>query len=387
MVSLEVGRSFRHGEVMRVPVSLRACLATCLVVSVAGCESAPPPPTSVRIDGGPRPDAFVDVCVRVASEPTVVVRPNDVVDVIVVVDNSRSMTEEAAQVRQGINTFADTLAASGLDHHVVVISAVGAYETRVCVPSPLGEGAPRCGNGESGRLRVIDVEVSSHDAPEIAFRTFSEYADFLRPGSLRAFLWITDDDATLDADRVRASFEALVPDGFGPTVHHAIVGFFGHEGPAAWNDPSRDSCESLARVGNTYLRLSQCLTSGGLESDACYPGTIARVCEADWTETFARIASRTETVAVDEPISCTLRPPDAPEGRLLDFSRLEVTYRSGDEETVLRRSSTGRGCLDWHFDDDTHPTAIVLCDDVCRRIRRDLDAELEVAVACDDDPT
>jgi hypothetical protein len=376
--------TFRHLEAMRVRNSLGASLA--ILVIASACESAPPPPTSTRRDAGPRSDAFVDVCVRVASEPTVEVRPNDVVDVIVVVDNSRSMNEEAAQVREGINTFADTLAASGLDHHVVVISAVGTSGTGVCVPPPLGEGAPGCGDGESGRLRVIAEEVGSHDGPEVAVHTFSQYADFLRPGSLRAFLWITDDEATLDADVVRSSFEALVPDGFGPTVHHAIVGFFGEDGPSAWSDPSRGACSSLARVGGTYLRLAQCLTTGNLAAEGCYPGTVARVCESDWTETFARIASRTETVAIDEPISCTLRPPEAPDGRVLDFSRLEVIYRSGDEETVLRRSSTGRGCLDWHFDDDDHPTSIVLCDEACRRIHRDLEAELEVAVACFDDP-
>lgn len=217
-------------------------------------------------------------------------------------------------------------------------------------------------------------------------RVFSRYADFLRPGSIRAFLWITDDESTIDADYVRSGFEALVPDGFGPTVHHAIVGFYGEAGPSAWGDTRLGACGSLARVGSTYLRLAQCLTTGGLEAEGCNPGTVSRVCDADWTDTFARIASRTETVAIAEPISCTLRPPEAPDGRVLDFTRLEVTYRSEEEETLLRRSTSGRGCLDWHFDDDDHPTAIVLCDDVCGRIRRDPEAELEVAVACFDDP-
>lgn len=372
---------------------MRARRLTCaaLIATVASssvlvaCESAPPPPTTTpRRDAGPRADAFVDICVRVASEPILEVVPNDVVDVIVVVDNSGSMVEEAAQVRAGINAFADTLAASGLDHHVVVISGVGNTGTRVCVPPPLGEGAPGCGDGESGRLRVIDRMVSSADAPAMAIRFFPFYEDFLRPGSLRVFLWISDDDADLDADSVRGWFESSTPDGFGPSVHHAIVGFYGTD-PRDWDDRTRGACPSLARVGETYLRLAGCLDNGNTELFACSPGAIARVCESDWTATFAEIARRTETVAVREPIACTLRPPEAPEGRVLDLSRLEVIYRSGGEETLLRRTS-GAGCLDWRWDDEDNPSEIVLCAATCDRIRRDVDAELELVVACFDDP-
>ena len=72
---------------------------------------------------------------------------------------------------------------------------------------------------------------------------------------------------------------------------------------------------------------------------------------------------------------------------MLDYSRLSVTYRSGEETTLLRHATSGRCVSGWQFDDESSPTAIVLCPDVCRRVQSDRDAELEVAVACYEDPT
>jgi hypothetical protein len=74
-------------------------------------------------------------------------------------------------------------------------------------------------------------------------------------------------------------------------------------------------------------------------------------------------------------------------GRVLDYSRLRVTYRSGAESTLVPRASAGRCSGGWRFDDETSPGAIVLCPDVCRRVQSDPAAEIELTVACYDDPS
>lgn len=377
------------------PSPLVGSLAFTIAITIAvglltSCgEDAPAPPTTTtRRDAGPPRDAHVEGCVSVVTRPTISVRANDLVDVIVVVDNSRSMREEAEQVRRGINTFAETLGASGLDYHVILISDVGEEDTSICVPAPLGEGAPGCGAGEGGRLRVVDAVVGSTDAPEIVIAQYAAYADFLREGSVRAFLWVTDDDALASADWVRQMLAYVEPEtGFGLTVHHAIVGYYGGDSPSVWRDRSAGSCGSLASVGLAYLRLAQCYSDRDAEIPDCTRGTLARICDTDWTRTFEEIARRTEVIAIDSPLSCTLRPPPAPEGRVLDYGRLEVAYQSGDETTVLRRASTTRCEGGWRLDDDRNPTAIVLCEDACRSLQADIDAVLTVTIACDDDPT
>ena len=330
------------------------------------------------------------------SRPTVETVPNTVVDVIVVVDNSGSMMEEAAQVRAGINRLAATLATSGLDYRVVMISQFGEAGIAVCVPPPLGAGAPTCGTGPEGRLRHVNQIVGSNDALGVFRATYPAFQDFLRPGSLRAFLWITDDEAldfalpppyASSPDAFRASLDGLDPDGvFGPTVHHAIVGYFGEE-PGTWSDPSAGACGTIAAVGRTYLSLARCRADDGTEIPDCASGAIARVCDTDWTETFVEIARSTESAAILAPVACTLAPPAAPEGRVLDYSRLRVTYRSGAESTLVPRASAGRCSGGWRFDDETSPGAIVLCPDVCRRVQTDPAAEIELTVACYDDPS
>jgi hypothetical protein len=368
----------------RFAIGVRCLL---LVGGLAACEEAPPPPEPVRRDAGPRYDAYVEACVTVVSRPVVEVVPNDVVDVIVIVDNSGSMAEEAEEVRTGINTFTEVLGGSGLDYRVVLIGAIGAFGTSVCAPPPLGTGPPTCASGPEGRLLPINTTVGSIDAPDVFFAVYPQMQDFLRPGSLRAFLWVTDDNASMSADDFRVGLDYLDLDSiFGATVHHAIVGYHG-EAYADWNNPAAGACDSLARVGFTYLSLAQCRDNAGREIPDCSTGAVARVCDRDWSATFAEIARRTESVAIREPVSCTLVPPPAPEGEVLDYSRLSVTYRSGEETTLLRHATSGRCVSGWQFDDESSPTAIVLCPDVCRRVQSDRDAELEVAVACYEDPT
>ncbi|UJR84765.1 hypothetical protein [Sandaracinus amylolyticus] len=319
-------------------------------------------------------------CRAINAESTVEAIP---VDIIIVIDNSGSMDDEAAEVRRNINRFAEIIAASGLDYRVVLISREDG-DTGVCVPEPLGSGEPDCASGPEGRLLAIHESVGSHDAPDLVLEHYPDYRDFLRVEAAKVFLWITDDEADeYTADEFRAALADLEPAGmFERTIHDAIVGFYG-DAPADWSDEDTGTCDTLANVGTTYLRLAACLTDDDAPIAGCTSGSRGRVCETDWTVIFEDIA---RGVVAGVPVVCEFEVPDPPEGLTLDLDAIGVTYRSGDAVRAELTRVDGAGACTasgWYFDDPVAPTTMSLCPDVCRTVQADPDARLDVALGCD----
>ena len=325
----------------------------------------------------PQPDA--GPCHEVTGESTVEAIP---VDIIITIDNSGSMTEEAEQVRTNINTFAAIIAASGLDYRVVLISEESG-STGVCVPAPLGSGPPACESGPDGRLRALHVSVGSTNAPDRVIAQYPSFVDFLRPESAKVFLWITDDESSnYSADEFRTALAALAPSGmFDRQIHNSIVGYYG-ETPATWSSSSAGDCDSLADPGETYMRLAQCLTDGDEPITDCTPGSTGRVCETDWTAIFEDIAMG---VVAGVPVVCEFAVPAPPEGQSIDVDAARVTYRSGDVVVDELSRVDGEGACGpggWYFDDLAMPTSITLCPDVCRTVQADPDAEMAISIGC-----
>lgn len=338
----------------------------------AGVRATADGSLAARADAGP--------CQAVSAESTIESAP---VDIIIVIDNSGSMTEEAEQVQTNINLFAEIIARSGLDYRVVLISAE-AGDTGVCVPPPLGngpDGTPSCGSGPEGRLRAIHRNVSSHNALDRMLSTYPEYRDFLRPSATKVFIWITDDESdNHSADSFRRAIQRLEPsEMFANTIHNAIVGYYGE---TDWGDRGAGACASLADVGTTYLRLSTCVTNEDAPIAGCINGRTARVCETDWRPIFENIAMG---VVAGVPISCEFEIPEPPMNQTLDLDEVRVTWLSGDVlRSTLDRVSSADGCTTngWHLDDPTAPTEIRLCPDLCRTVRADSDARLDIALGC-----
>lgn len=327
------------------------------------------PDTGPRIDAGP--------CRAVSAESTIEPIP---VDIIIAIDNSGSMSAEATQVRTNINLFAEIIAASGLDYRVVLISAPTGSQG-VCVPAPLGTGAPACASGPEGRLLALHVTVASRNAPDLVLAQYPMYRDFLRPEAAKVFIWITDDESLVyNADSFRAALTALEPAGmFDRTIHNSIVGYYGDP---AWADRTMGACGSLARVGATYMRLANCLANDGTPIDGCTSGRTARVCETDWRPIFEEIAMG---VVAGVPVVCEFAVPEPPMGSTLDLDAIGVTYLSGmTVVSALTRVSGVDACTatGWYFDDPAAPTQIVLCPDVCSDVQADPEARMDIALGC-----
>jgi hypothetical protein len=305
------------------------------------------------------------------------------VDIIIVVDNSGSMSEEAEQVRLNINAFADILAASSLDYRVVLISTPTGSRG-VCVPPPLGSGAPDCVSGPEGLLRAVHVGVGSTNALVLTLSNYPAYADFLRPEAAKAFLWVTDDEAnsTHSADSFRAALADLEPAGmFDVQIHNSIVGYYG-DTPATWANTSAGSCATLAKVGATYMRLAGCYDNANQPIAGCIEGRTGKVCDTDWTDIFVSIA---EGVVAGVAVNCEFAMPEPPDGQVINLDDIRVKYVRGDGSVEALAPVSGPGaCTDtgWYFDDPAAPTEIRLCPGACQRVQGDPDARLEVELGC-----
>jgi len=200
--------------------------------TAAGCTVRTPPPDTGRDTGTVYPDVPTpldvppsdvprdtsydapiivdrDAACATASAPAIVERRP--VDIILVVDNSGSMAPAIAQVRAGINTFADELFASGLDYRLILLTLRGAPSSgptgphRLCVDPPLA-GAD-CGDGE--RFFHIDVNIGSTKPIEQLLGTLGQRAGYgasdsdgsepwehlLRPEATKTIVVVTDDNA------------------------------------------------------------------------------------------------------------------------------------------------------------------------------------------------
>lgn len=184
------------------------------------------------------------------------------VDVVWLVDTSGSMVAETAAVNANLNRFATSLAQSGLDYRVVMIAARGTGRLRVCVPQPLGGAG--CANGP--RFLHIPQNIGSRNALQLTISTYPQWRDFLRPGTHRVIVAVTDDDSAMSADAFDAMLRANP--GWDRYVFNSIVGY-----------ESRADCPTLSRRGSVYLTLTE--RTGGQR---------ARVCDPEWSGTFTSFA-------------------------------------------------------------------------------------------------
>ncbi|HMI85158.1 MAG TPA: hypothetical protein VK550_13755, partial [Polyangiaceae bacterium] len=130
----------------------------------AGGTAPPIGPGSGPVDAAP-PSAD-GACAAVTQEAESTKQP---ADIIWALDNSGSMTTEAQAVQDNMNVFAQQIIASGIDVHVVILSAPQTIifgipiGNGVCVGAPLGSG--QCpADSLAPKYLHLPVAVGSWDA-------------------------------------------------------------------------------------------------------------------------------------------------------------------------------------------------------------------------------
>jgi hypothetical protein len=335
-------------------------------------------------------------CVGVSAEVEFVHQP---VDIIIAIDNSASMDDEARAVEENLNVnFATILEQSGIDYRVILVTEHrerDAQDTAVCIASPLSS-LPSCPSdapGRSDRFFHYATEINSRNSLQVLLDTFDGqraddfglaprgWSEWLRPGAHKAFLEITDDDSNLPAIEFASALTALAPEQFGADpsqlgfVWHSIVGLAERAtatDPYSASDPieTRECTGRVFNAGATYQELSR-LTDG-----LRFP-----ICEFDgYDSVFRSIAT---DVVLGSRSVCNFEIPSAPAGRELDLDKIAVSYEpgAGGAALVLGRAPSPSQCrADGFLVDDA---GVHLCPTACERIGADERASVSVVFSCE----
>ncbi len=283
-------------------------------------------------------------------------------DIIWVVDQSGSMNQEAAHVQTKINEFVSLIAASSIDYRVVMI-ARSSGANAICVPPPLG--GPSC--SDNAQFRHVEQFVASTDGPQLALSRYADYSSFLRPNSQKHFVFVTDDNSSLDAAGFTNQVNALAPAGsFDGFKVHGIYAY--GSGSSGCTGPFG----SGAADGTVYSELV--MQTGGARGV---------ICTGNWTQVFNDITAQ---VVAGSRVSCELDLPDPPAGQTLDPTKVNVRYQPGGVApgSILPQVAGAGSCGSggWHYDNNANPTKIVMCPSTCSTIQADAAANVKVELGC-----
>ncbi len=275
-------------------------------------------------------------------------------DMIMIVDGSGSMVEEAAQVEARLNGLITGLLQEGVDTRVVLL-ARSTGSTGMCIGAPAGSGQCPDDSNEPG-FRHIDVDVGSWEPLQVLIDLYPDYADMLRPGARRQLVVVSDDNSfALDAGTFQTEFEALDPwnEQF---VLHAVVG--------------QTRCAQTVSLGAEYLALAE--WTGGSVWD---------LCAQEFGPSFDGL--RAEATAASESCAYPLADVDGWPARSAN-----VTLELGglpldrlDAAEACARSEHG-----WFVGDLEGEPTLQLCPASCERALVAQPPRLDGAVLCDEIP-
>lgn len=294
------------------------------------------------------------------------------VDVIFVIDTSASMGQETEEVKQNINTFAQSIGNTGLDYNVVMIAkrakSLTASGIAVCVGPPLA--GAKC--ADSAKFHHLNESVGSKNSLSTILQAYSKYSGWLRPDAFKVFIEVTDDNSSFDADEFDEQLLAKAPEHFGDAqkrryIFNSICGY--KRGTAVL---SAEKCETAVNTGDQYQTLS-----------ALTGGTVDSVCETSYASVFDNIAKGLVT-----KLGCEFEFPKAADGKQTDPGTLVVTYTPGNGSgakplTQVTDTSKCSGTPDgWYYDNPASPAKIIFCPTTCSGPGADTGGKIDVAVGC-----
>jgi hypothetical protein len=337
-------------------------------------------------------------CAEVRAEATLQKKP---VDIIFVIDNSGSMTDEIRSVEQNINkNFADIIGKSGLDYRVIMVTSHGnaATQQSVCISAPLSKHAscspvpPQPGNNPP-RFYHYSIEIESTDSFQRLIGSVNGsikdqynlapggWQTWLRTDAYKAFIEITDDTSAMSEVDFDTQLLAKAPTQFGTKaarnyVWHSIIGMKENSPatkPWAPADPVLNSiCTKgggAVAPGVQYQRLS--IMTGGLR----FP-----ICEyANFDAVFNHVAMG---VVAGAKVACDFALPPPPAGQQIDLGTVLVDYTAGSSglRTTFKQVAGSATCAPNSFYIDQG--RVYLCPDSCNVVQADTKAKVEVLFDC-----
>ncbi|MBX7101519.1 MAG: hypothetical protein K1X89_27640 [Myxococcaceae bacterium] len=346
--------------------------------------------TSSSGGSGFNPDAS---CATETSMATLGRKP---VDIIFVIDNSGSMTEEITGVEKNINAnFAAIIGDAGVDYRVIMLSKNGsATQTQsICITPPLSGNAtctpPPAKPTNGPRFFQYDTEISSTNSLQKIIQTYKVadpsgaapggWSDWLRPEALKAFVEITDDQSAMTAANFETQLFALTPAQFGTAanrnyVFHSITGVPLKPNPTDAYQPSEPAiasnskCSSAVNSGPQYGDLSK--LTGGLRFPVCVPDNFSTV--------FAALGSN---VVASAQLACDFAVPAPPQGFTLSNKIIvEYTPASGPLQSFSQVANAGAcGASSFYVANGR----VVICPMACTSVRANPGGSIAVRFTCE----
>ena len=336
-------------------------------------------------------------CASVKAEATLEKGP---VDIIFVIDNSGSMTDEIQAVQRNISkNFADIIGKSGLDYRVIMVTSHGDAATRqsVCVSAPLS-GVASCTPApprpiNTARFFHYSIEVESTDSFTRLLNSYNGtekdqfglapmgWSQWLRADAFKVFIEITDDNSDTTETNFESNLLAKTPKYFGTAgkrnyVWHTIGGLKENSPPSkAWGpaDPIQtQKCSNGGGAVNAspvYQRLS--VATGGLRFPICEHSSFDAV--------FTNVAMG---VIAGAKVACDFPLPMAPPPEKLDPDSVILEYTpmgTGTVQTFRQVKGAAECAADAFY---VAGDRIYICPMACGLIQGDTKAKVDVSFDC-----
>jgi hypothetical protein len=243
--------------------------------------------------------------------------PTDKVDVLFVIDDSHSMTEEQAAVAAGFASFTAELETNAMDFHLAAIStsfdyANSARGTFLGEPKVLTKDTPsyaalfqdRVQVGTSGQDKEKGLEAAAYALSPVM--TSGVNSGFLRPEAFLLIIWVSDENDCSDEGALGAlpatecynQTELLVP------VEQYVADFWNLKDDRSFvqvgaivGPPEGDGSCPDATVGRRYLQLVEAMG-----------GTAGNICAADYSDILGDLGLEATGVLSSFQLSDSAKP-------------------------------------------------------------------------------
>jgi hypothetical protein len=313
-------------------------------------------------------------------------------DVILVIDNSGSMTDEADEVQASMNDFVATITAAMIDVHIILISADSNDEQGICVPAPLGSGSCPNDDNQPGGFMHVMTGVGSNDGLQKILDAYPTYSSFLRPNGTRTIGIITDDESSKDAATFMSEIVALDPT-FADLTFHGIVAPYDLDQTACLPCNLSGMCTSCDPCCGPDPVLGLGCFSYAEEEGVVYKnlanmsgGVIGNLCLQEFSPMFQAMAT---AVIGGSQVSCVYDIPDPPNGDTIDYGKVNVEFYptpTSMPEDFFNVPGGGADCGTstdgWYYDNPSSPTQILLCPDTCTYAQMAPEGEVRVLFGC-----
>jgi hypothetical protein len=298
-------------------------------------------------------------CAETTVQGTLEVAP---ADIIFAVDTSGSMDTEAQWTQQQMPNLVNTITASGIDVHLILIAS-----SDMCVPPPLGSGA--CGGADTKLPNYLHVVqgVGSNDALNKIISTFPQWQSMLRANSVKSFVVVSDDDATDGPYNSAGAFTTGV-NGLNPALIQPGWKFHGIVASAG---PVSSACLFLsAAEGKVYKALIN--QTGGVFGD---------LCQQNFGPVFNQLAT---SVVNSAPLGCEIPMPTTDAGIVNPSQvKLELTLPPNPPQLLQNvGSQAGCGGGGWYYDNPGAPTKLILCPETCNVANSVANPKVNVLLGC-----